>query len=367
MKNKLVVVPRMKSLIKEAPGFAKKELANYKLDILAKCGFGCRYCSSNTGNYLRINRKKFAACAEEQLGKPVTPTDNPSLMMVWPEVAKQLAEELENKPQSYGEGETLMFSMLTDGFSPSLVEEGITRAVLELVLKKTSFRIRVLTKNAVVGNPEWVEFFAEHKDRFIVGLSTGSLDDDWSRKMELGTSSPSKRFQALSNLQRARIPTFAMLCPVLPDMLDNESIEKMVDLINPALVEHIWAEPYNDRLNWKLVQSSYPKNSSAYKWFTRVYGEKNAPLWSMYATHLYQRILSKAKQEGWQSKLRFLLYEDKVTIADSYQFRGLEGVLLQSKSNTDGLSKYALFSEFQQNPSPLVEFEIPELGLTVSV
>ena len=117
-----VIVPTLKSLIKKAPGFAKKELATYKLDIIALCEFGCRYCSSNTGNYLRINRKKFAACATEQIGSPTKPSEDPSLMMVWPDVVKQLDRELENKPISYGEGETLMFSMLTDGFSPSLVE-----------------------------------------------------------------------------------------------------------------------------------------------------------------------------------------------------------------------------------------------------
>ncbi len=94
MKNKIVVVPRMKTLIKEAPGFAKKELATYKLDIIALCEFGCRYCSSNTGNYLRINQKKFAACAKDQIGKAVKPIEDPSLMMVWPDVVHQLEKEL---------------------------------------------------------------------------------------------------------------------------------------------------------------------------------------------------------------------------------------------------------------------------------
>ena len=41
-----------------------------------------------------------------------------------------------------------------------------------MVLDRTSFRIRVLTKNAVVGSKPWVDFFAKHGDRFVVGLST---------------------------------------------------------------------------------------------------------------------------------------------------------------------------------------------------
>ncbi len=347
MKTKTVVVPPLKSLIKNAPGFAKKELATYKLDLIALCGFGCRYCSSNTGNYLRINRKKFANCATEQIGSPLKPTEDPSLMMIWPDVVKQLASEFESKPKTCGVGETLMFSMLTDGFSPYLVKEGITRSVLELILMKTSFRIRVLTKNAIVASDEWIQFFGEHKDRFVVGLSTGSLNDDWSRKMELGTSSPSERFRALKRLQTAGIPTFGMLCPVFPDMLDNEALESMIDMINPSKVEHIWAEPYNDRINWKLVQSSFSPESSAYKWFTKVYDQKKTELWSMYATDIYLRLKSKAEREGWISKLRYLLYENNITYSDAQKFGDMEGLLLQNKPGAESLSKHPMFSEMQ--------------------
>ena len=224
MKNNIVVVKEMKSLIKKAPGFKKKELADYKLDIIALCEFGCRYCSSNEGNYLRINRKKFAKDAKNQIGRAVIPKDDPSLMMVWHDVVGQLENELSGKPKGFGAGLTLMFSMLTDGFSPSLVREGTTKKVLKLMLDQTSFRIRVLTKNAIVGSPEWLEFFVKHKDRFVVGLSIGSLDDAWSKNMERGTSSPSERFEALANLQRSGVPTFGMLCPVFPDIVLNKHL-----------------------------------------------------------------------------------------------------------------------------------------------
>jgi hypothetical protein len=41
--------------------------------------------------------------------------------------------------------------MLTDGFSPHLVKEGVTEKALRLLLEHTSFRIRVLTKKSIVG------------------------------------------------------------------------------------------------------------------------------------------------------------------------------------------------------------------------
>jgi len=347
MKNIIVNVPNMKTLIKPAPGFMKKELADYKLDIVALCGFGCLYCSSNMGNYLRIHQHEFLAETESQTGKVMRPVDNPSLMFVWPNVVKQLETELASKAKSFGQGKTLVFSMLTDGFSPYLVKEGITKRILELIVDKTSFRIRVLTKNATVGSKQWVRFFAKHKDRFIIGLSTGSLDDKWSRRIELGTSTPSARFKALRALQEAKIPTFGMLCPVFPNMLQDESLEKMLELVNPELVEHIWAEPYNDRINWRIVRDSFPVGSDSYNWFTNVYEHKQVDVWSAYSTDMYKRLRIHAQDHGWLPKLKYLLYEDRINSRDAKQFRGLKGVLLQSKPRDDGKSQNPHLAKLQ--------------------
>lgn len=347
MKTKVVTVSPMKTLIKIAPGFQKKNLADYKLDIAALCGFGCRYCSSNMGNYLRIHRSEFTACVEDQLGKAITPADDPSLMLVWPDVVSQLSNELQGYPNGFGSGKTLVFSMLTDGFSPYLVNEGITREVLELILKHTSFRIRVLTKNAVVGEDDWLELFAEYQHRFVVGLSTGSLDDAWSRRMELGTSSPSKRLEALEKLQEAGIPTYGMLCPIFPDMLTGGALESMIDRVNPATVEHIWAEPYNDRVNWRLVRDSYPEGSDQYRWFTDVFGSRDTAKWSKYATSLYLRLRGHAMNTGWMPKLRYLLYESGISQSDAPKYDRLQGVLLQGKPSDTGLSTNPWISNIQ--------------------
>ena len=184
-KRRLVVIPPLKSLIKESPGFAKKGLSDHKLDVLGLCEFGCRYCSSNMGNYLRIFRERFADLTEAQLGDRVYPDDDPNLTFRFEgDVVEQLARELHGRRKDFGRDKVLVYSMLTDGFSPSLVTDGTTRAVLDLLMTKTTFRVRILTKNAVVGHSEWIEFFLQHRDRFVVGLSTGSLDPNWARAVE---------------------------------------------------------------------------------------------------------------------------------------------------------------------------------------
>ena len=212
------------------------------------------------------------------------------------------------------------------------------------MVKKTKFRIRVLTKNAIVGQPEWVEFFAEHPDRFVVGLSIGTLDSDFAKKMEWRTSLPSSRAKALRALQDAGVPTFGMLCPVFPQVIRTDELEKLLDSIRPELCEHVWAEPYNDRHNWEGVRDVYKDDAEMWDWMTKVYQNRDLATWSKYATDLYVRIHDKAVKDGWSDKLRYLLYEADITATDALSFGDLDGVLLQSKPEKGGKSKNPAFA-----------------------
>jgi DNA repair photolyase len=241
--------------------------------------------------------------------------------------------------------------MLTDGFSPPLVRDGTTEAVLRLILVHTEFRIRILTKNVVVGSPRWVRLFAEHPGRFVVGLSAGTDDDQWARAVEIGTPSPSSRLRALGHLQDAGVPTYGMLCPVFPGMLEGDRLERLVDRVHPSVVEHVWAEPFNDRTNWRAVQAGYEPSSAGYRWLTEVYSEGDKAKWSAYATELYARLRAKAEHEGWLEKLRYLLYEGDITAEDAPVFADLKGVLLQSKPDTDGRSKNRYIAEVARHAS----------------
>jgi len=347
MKQKVVDVPVLKHLVNKSPGFAKKDLSDYKLDVAGLCDFGCTYCSSNHGNYLRMHRAEFADFTAEQLGERVLPADEPRLAFNWPDVLDKLHDELAIKRPGFGRGKTLVYSMLTDGFGPRLVRDGTTRRALDLILEHTEFRIRVLTKNAIVGKQNWLDYFAAHRGRFVVGLSIGSLDDAWAKKIEVFTPPPSSRLRAMAQLQDAGIPTYGMLCPVFPDVLEGVQLDQLIDRIRPDLVEHVWAEPYNDRANWKKVRSGYSRSSFGYRWLTDVYEKRDTAKWSEYATELYVRLRDKARKEGWMHKLRYLLYESNIVEEHAGEFTGLEGVLLQAKPDEHGLSRNDQFANLQ--------------------
>ncbi|MBT7790596.1 MAG: hypothetical protein HN757_17150 [Calditrichaeota bacterium] len=346
LKNKVVKYPSNQNLICPSDGFVKKELSTYKLDIMGLCGFGCLYCSSNNGLRSRFKKDSMAKACKRDLGKVISPNDDPSLTYEYYDLFSVLEKQLANVGKEWGAGKTLMFSELTDAFSPNMVQQGRTRYVLEEVLNKTSFRVRILTKNACVGTDEWIRFFDKHWDRVIVGLSTGNIDDSWARKVELGTSLPSERFQALKNLQNAEIPTFGMLCPIFPDLVHQNRVGELVEMINPEAVEDIWAEPYNDRDNWKIVQQGFNPDSYTHKWLRDHYGN-NKGLWSKYATDLYLQLYEHADKNGWLSKLKYLLYEDKIATNDAAKFDGLMGVLLQSSPEEDGLSQNKHIAKLQ--------------------
>jgi DNA repair photolyase len=351
VKNKLVVIDDATNPIKPADGFFKKGLADSHLELCGLCGFGCSYCSTNNGNTLRINRKHLADLTEQQLGKRLLPAQDPSLMFVFPNILDALRAQLARVRRGFGAGKTLVVSMLTDAFSPELIKQGITEEALRLVLLRTDFRIRILTKCSTVGTPRWINFFLRHQDRFVVGLSTGTLDDTWARKVEIGTSSPTARLRALHALQNAGIATFGMACPIFPGVLDADRLEHLVDAIRPNLVEDFWAEPYNDRTNWRCVRDGYAAGSPDHRWLTDVYEHQQKPLWSSYATEIYSRLVGKATREGWGHKLKYLLYEGLITPTDATRFAGLEGVLLQSKPGDDGKTNNEYLRQWDRRTS----------------
>lgn len=336
MKVRELVLPSIKDPIKKSPGFHKKELADFKLDIMGKCGFSCSYCSTAATTPMRVNREKWADEAERQLGERLLPSA-PNLTYRWSDFEERLDAQLATKPKDYvaaivglfGEGKTLVFSQLTDAFSPWAVAEGLTRRTLDKVLDRTSFRVRVLTKSAVVGSPAWVDYFKAHPGRFVVGLSIGTLDDNWARKVEVGTSSPTSRVKALHALQDAGVPTYGMLCPIFPDALNGDGVERLVEAIRPERCETVWSEAFNDRDNWRSVAAGYEHGTPAHDRMTSLFSGADRVLrWTDYATDVYRRVHAALGSEA--HKHRYLLYQDTMTAQGREALRGAEGMLFQS-------------------------------------
>lgn len=173
---------------------------------------------------------------------------------------------------------------------------------------------------------------ATHKEwstRVVVGLSIGTLDDAWARRVEVGTSSPTARVKALHRLQDAGVPTFGMLCPIFPDVLEGDGVERLVKAIRPELCETVWSEPYNDRNNWRAVAAGYAEDNPARDVVRSMFeGPAARGVWSAYASQLYTRVHAALGRDAW--KHRYLLYQDSMLPATRELLRGAPGVLFQS-------------------------------------
>ena len=347
MKNQVVNLACPFHPVKVSPGFYKKDLADFHLDIMGWCGYNCTYCSSPWGNYLRINRESFADITEEQLGERTYPLTNPYLTFQYPDFVEKLDAQLGGVDKSFGEGRELVFSQLTDGFSPIALGRGITRYALDRIIESTSFTIRVMTKNAVVGTDPWIRYFLQNQERFIIGLSIGTTNDDWQRQVEMGTSSPSARIKSINKLINAGVRTYTMVCPVFPHVLHGNIFEDLLEQLNPVKQEHIWTEPYNDRTNWDIVSDGLDDDHPDKSWLYHCYKLENYYMWSDYAADLYERILKKSEADGWEDKFTYLLYEAHIESQDVHRFGDLHGVLLQCAKDDDEYSKHSDFRNLQ--------------------
>ena len=347
--SRIVKKPSPREFIKKCVGFIKKHLASWKIDLMHKCGFDCIFCTTDEGPSMQFQKVSDQKLVNEQIGVNYTPT-SPAVTIEYSQLMSTLKKELDSKAKSFGKGQTLMFSQLTDAFSPRLVELGHTKKALDMIFEKTSFRVRILTKNAIVGDDDWIDYFGQHRDRVIVGLSTGCLDDCWAKKIEKGTSPPSHRFIAIKRLQDAGIPTYGMLCPIFPKLVQDGRVAELIEKINPDMMETIWAEPYNahPKINWMKMRYALRSDPVEYDWFTQAYEEENKDLLSEYHTDLYGQLLDHSIENDWSHKLKYLLYESEINKADVIKFKGLVGVLLQNKPDEgSGCSKNMALAKLQ--------------------
>ena len=136
-----------------------------------------------------------------------------------------------------------------------------TVELCELMLRLTAFDIRLLSKSPLLAShvaQPLAERMPESKTRVIYGLSTGTVGDGtvagnkyadrvaWA--IEPDAPSPTRRLQAMQWLQDHGFRVFGMLCPILPQADPVEYARQVVQAIRADRCEHVWAEPFNARV-----------------------------------------------------------------------------------------------------------------------
>jgi len=167
------------------------------------CEHGCIYC------YARPDHERLGySCGLDFETKIIAKFEAPQLLR------RELAH-----PK--WQGETIVFSGVTDPYQPVEREHRITRGCLEVIAECRQC-VGIVTKSRLVlRDLDLLKELARH-NAVRVGLSVTTLDNRLASKMEPRASSPAERLETLAALRDAGVQTFAMLAPIIPGLNDRE-------------------------------------------------------------------------------------------------------------------------------------------------
>jgi len=208
-----------------------------------------------------------------------------------------------------------------------------TIEIVQVLLNDTGWNVRLLSKSPLITDIAR-SLSEEQKGRVIFGLSTGTLDDKLARAIEPTCPAASKRCEALRWLQDNGFRTFAMLCPILPQPMD-QFLAKVEQLIRPEKCEHVWGEVINVRgqsMQKTLAGLQQAGLHQAAAELSAVSGEGSKPAWEAYARSTFQSLVNVIPRNATEPKLRFLQYVTKGS-ADWWEQQVANGaVVLQKKT-----------------------------------
>lgn len=326
--GKPVITIERKTALNLKSGFAEKLLCD-GLTFTAgdACVYGCTFCyvPSQTRKMPGIEQAIKAAgktSAEDVIIRRRNVVDLIRLELTREASRKErehfhLAEGARLPRFAFEDTRTIYASPLVDvAATMEMAQE--TASICELILKLTSWRIRLLSKSSflpiIAGRLEELAANFEPRKRVIYGVSTGTLDDELAKVFEQGTALVSKRLKSLHWLQDSGYRTFGMVCPSLPMQTTGEYEEfsrAIMAAIRVEKCEHVWAEVMNVRGE----SMTRTVNALTDAGFYREAAELSHVSTSSSAWELYSRKTFLAhKNHCPPEKLRFLQYVDKANL-----------------------------------------------------
>ncbi len=207
--------------------------ADYAVNPYLGCVNGCVYCYAR---YMVKNASKPGKWGE--------------FTEVKENAVSVLCRELKRKKRG-----RVYFSSVTDAYQPVEEKTGLTRELLDLLVK-LRFPIAIQTKSTLVLRDMDI-FKRAEKEKITVGFSITTLDDSAGKAFEPRASLPSERIKALEKLKEEGVQTFCMIAPVLPGITDIKAIEKKLS----GTVDYFIAYDLNIKCgNWNDIEKTVLKH-----------------------------------------------------------------------------------------------------------
>ena len=175
----------------------------YSMNPYQGCEHGCTYC------YARPTHEYWGYSAGLDFEK---------VILVKKNAPELLEEAFQNKNWKVM---PIMLSGNTDCYQPCERKYGITRKILEVLLKY-KHPVGIITKNTLVLRDLDILTEMASQNLAVVSLSITSLSEDTRRILEPRTSSVKNKLKAIEILSANKIPVNVMMAPLIPAINDHE-------------------------------------------------------------------------------------------------------------------------------------------------
>ncbi len=183
----------------------------YSLNPYQGCEHGCTYC------YARPTHEYWGYSAGIDFEKTILVKKN----------APELLEKALSNPK--WDVKTITLSGNTDCYQPCERNFGITRQLLEIMLK-FKHPVSIITKNVLINRDLDIIEELGSLGLICVNISLTTLNEELRRKLEPRTATSKRKLETIQTLTKAGVPVNVMIAPVIPALNDSEffSIMKQV-------------------------------------------------------------------------------------------------------------------------------------------
>ena len=197
---------------------------DFSLNPYRGCSHGCRYCYARESHtYLNLD---VGLDFEQQL-------------FVKDNLPERLAAELKRLP----EDAVIAIGTATDPYQPLEGRHRLTRTAIEL-LAGSGHPFTITTKSPLIERDLDILAPLGQRRQAGVHISLISLDARMIRRLEPGTSPPSRRTETVRRLHDAGIPVGVFAAPIVPGLTDDEdTLDALFSAVGSAGADWIMTSP----------------------------------------------------------------------------------------------------------------------------
>jgi DNA repair photolyase len=233
----------------------------YSINPYRGCEFGCKYC------YARYTHEFLAPKVEaadgvrdgdgavgtasgldriehSRLAPGLANLRDPEAFERQIFIKQNAAWLLEQELKKIDPEDEIAIGTATDPYQPIERRARVTRSILEVFVKRSGFKIGIVTKSKLIERDIDLLHEISRKNALVVHLTITTADVELARKLEPRAPRPDLRFGAVKKLREAGITTGILCSPLLPGITDTaNALDQMARQAAAAGASFFSAQP----------------------------------------------------------------------------------------------------------------------------